>query len=184
MASEKIPPAPRWNLDSIFPGGSESEQFDKHREKVKTNLDTAESLLNELPGKITKDSVSTWADFVLKLQSLDEDIELVMAFSGCLTAQNVDDAKGHAIEGEGDLYHSRWQKLRTGLEARSLDQSDDQWKMLLANPSLKEIGFYLNELRTIAKSKMPIEMESLALDLAVNGYHAWNHIYDKMEQVF
>lgn len=180
MATEKIPPAPRWDLDSIFPGGSESEQFTKHRKKVKANLDTAETLLIKLPGKITKDSVTAWADFVLKLQALDEDIELVMAFSGCLTSQDVDDAKAHAIEGEGDLYHSRWQKLRTGLEARSLDQTNDQWNMLLAEPTLKEIGFYLNELRTIAKSKMPIEMESLALDLAVNGYHAWNHLYDKM----
>jgi pepF/M3 family oligoendopeptidase len=52
--------------------------------------------------------------------------------------------------------------------------------MLLAAPELKEIEFPLRETRTIARSKMPIQKEQLALDLAVNGYHAWHRLYDKM----
>ena len=177
---QKIPPAPRWDLDSIFPGGSGSKEFQTHREKTKTDLETAATMLKDLPEQITNDSMPVWADFILKMQELDENIDLVRAFAGCLTSQNVDDAEAQAIEAKGDLYHSEWLKLRTELEARSLKQSDEQWAMLLTEPRLKEITFYLNELRVIARSKMAPELESLALDLAVSGYHAWNRLYDKM----
>ena len=177
---QKIPPAPQWDLDSIFPGGSGSKEFQTHREKTKADLDTAKTMLKGLPEKITGDSIPAWTDFILTLQNLDENIDLVRAFSNCLTSQNVDDAEAQAIEAKGDLYHSQWQKLRTELEACSLKQSDEQWAMLLSEPRLKEITFYLNELRVIARSKMAPELESLALDLAVSGYHAWNRLYDKM----
>ncbi|MGD8922744.1 MAG: M3 family oligoendopeptidase, partial [Candidatus Zixiibacteriota bacterium] len=45
---------------------------------------------------------------------------------------------------------------------------------------LKEIEFSLNEMRRLAREKMSVELESLALDLGVNGFHAWNRLYDKM----
>ncbi len=180
VAPQKIPPAPRWDLDSIFPGGSGSKEFRTHREKTKTDLDTAATMLRDLPEQITLDSMLVWADFILKMQELDENIDLVRAFAGCLTSQNVDDDEAQAIEAKGDLYHSEWLKLRTELEARSLKQSDEQWAMLLAEPRLKEVAFYLNELRVIARSKMAPQLERLALDLAVSGYHAWNRLYDKM----
>lgn len=176
----KIPPAPTWDLESIFPGEGKSKQFKDFRLKVKTDLDDAASMLKDLPESIDEQSLKTWVNFVLKLQSLNENIELVLSFATCLTSQDVDDAGAHAIVSEGDSYRAEWDKLRAGLEARSLKVADKQWEWLVTAPETKEIAFYLNELRTIAKNKMPIELESLALELAVNGYHAWNRLYDKM----
>ena len=89
-------------------------------------------------------------------------------------------AAAQAQEAECDLYESRWRKLRASLEARSLKQSDQQWQMLLDEPRLSGITFYLTELKKIAASKMPLELESLALELGVNGYDAWNRLYYKM----
>ncbi|RKX27149.1 MAG: oligoendopeptidase [Candidatus Zixiibacteriota bacterium] len=180
MPDKKITPAPRWDLDSIFPGGSKSTEFKTHREKVKSDLKQAAKLLDELPETIDDSSLSLWTDFILKYQAIIADIVLIQAFSGCLTAQNVEDAEAHAIEGEGDDYLAQWKKLNAGLEAQSLKQSDDQWAMLVKAPALEGLSFPLNELRMIAKSKMPLEKEALALELSVNGYHAWNRLYDKM----
>jgi len=176
----KIPPAPAWDLESIFPGGSESTEFEIFRTKVKKGLNDTTAMLKDLPEDIDEHSLQAWVDFILKLQSLCEEIELLLSFANCLISQNVDDAKAHAIMGEGDSYAAEWKKLRTRLEARALKVTDEQWEMLITAPETKEIAFYLNELRTIAKSKMPVELESLALELAVNGYHAWNRLYDKM----
>ncbi len=33
MSAKKIPPAPKWDLEPIFPGGSKSPQFKEHRDK-------------------------------------------------------------------------------------------------------------------------------------------------------
>ncbi len=176
----KIPPAPTWDLDSIFPGGSESKEFEAFRKKVKDNLEKAASQLEQLPSSVTDESLPRFVDFILLLQSLLEDMELVLSFGSCLTSQNVDDMKAHAILGEADGFMAKWFKLRAGLEARSLKVSDEEWQRVLDAPELKEIAFSLDELRSIAKSKMPVELESLALDLSVDGYHAWNRLYDKM----
>ncbi len=176
----KVPPAPVWDIESIFPGGSESKQYAEFRARLKEGLDEAEIMLKKLPQSIDEQYRPVWVDFVLRLQSLYEETELVMSFATMLTTQNVDDAKGHTIVGECDGYHARWQNLKAGLEARTLKVTDQQWAMLVETPELKPIAYYLNELRTIAKKKMPVEQESLALELAVNGYHAWNRLYDKM----
>ena len=83
-------------------------------------------------------------------------------------------------EAECDLYWSEFKILITELEARSLIQSDDQWKLLLDQPGVRDVAFFLNEVRTNAKDKMPLAEESLALELGVNGIDAFNRLYDKM----
>jgi len=178
--STKMPPAPAWDLESVFPGGSESTEFKTFREKVKKSLDDAGGKLADLPHTLDDASIESWKEIILLLQSLVEDIELVMSFAHCLTSQDVGDSAAHGIEGESDLYFSEWNKLKTALEALSLQQSDKNWEKLVASEELKGIRFFLNEMRENARKKMPVEQESLALELAVNGYHAWNRLYDKM----
>ncbi len=179
-ASNVIPPAPRWDLDSVFAGGSASPEFKAFREKTKTKLDKAEQSVSGLSAEITDSTSKPWVDFVVLLQELHDDIELIISFANCLTSQNVDDSEGNVIMGEGDALNARLQKLVTELEARSLKQSDAAWKQLTQHPAINDVAFYLQELRQIAKRKLPLEQEGLALDLAVDGFHAWNRLYDKM----
>ncbi len=175
-----ISAAPRWDLDSIFPGGSSSPQFKEHRKKTAAALEQLEKRAEEIRRPVSESTIDKWVSFILDLQSLADNIEVVISFAGCLTAQNVEDTQADAITGEGTEYTSRWQKLRAVLEAEAMRQTDDQWKLLLSDKRLAGIEFYLNERRDWAKSKMSVDMESLALDLSVNGYHAWNQLYDKM----
>jgi oligoendopeptidase F len=177
---KKIPRAPRWDLDSIFPGGSKSTQYKDHRDKVKDDLEKTRTMLAELPAVLDDNSLGQWVNFILKLQELYGNTILTVSFATCLSSQDVSDTAADAIVSEGNLYLSQWQKLVTELEARSLKQTDEMWARLLADPRLAEIRFFLDEMRTIAKSKMPVELESLALDLAVSGYHAWYQLYEKM----
>jgi oligoendopeptidase F len=169
-----IPPAPTWDIESVFPGGADSTEFKAFREKVRSEIDQLTKNVGEVPAAIDASTLDQWVDFVQKVQSTLENIELVVAFAGCLTSQNVDDAKGHTIRAEGDVLYSDWKKVLTLLEAMSLKQSVAQWQMLLDDKRLDEIKFYLKELRDIAASKMAPELETLALDLSVNGFHAWN----------
>lgn len=175
-----IRPAPTWDLDSIFPGGSGSPQFKKHREKSAADLVTMAESLNKLPEKVTNDTVAAWTGFITKLQALSEDIDLTHSMAGCLSSQNVDDTAANGIEAVADVQVSQWHKLETGLDSRFLKVSDQEFELLLSQPDMKDVGFYLSERRAIAKSKMPLERETLALDLAVNGLHAWSRLYDKI----
>ncbi|MFZ5980899.1 MAG: oligoendopeptidase, partial [Candidatus Zixiibacteriota bacterium] len=176
----KIPPAPTWDLDSIFPGGSKSTEFKNFRDKIKNDLVDAERMITGIPATMKTDNIHLWTAFILKLQAILADILTTMSFAHCLTSQNVEDTLAHSIEGDADIYYAQWEKLRSRFEALSLKQTDTAWNELVASPGLSEIKFYLNEMRENAKRKMPLELEQLALDLSVNGYHAWNRLYDKM----
>lgn len=175
-----IPPSPRWDLDSIFPGGSDSKEFEQFRKEQEERLAEAAKTFEALEETITAENVDSWVSFVEELQLMFANLELVASFSGCLVAQNVDDKKALAFESEADSSIAKWMKLETQLEAVSVKQSDDQWNILTAHPKMVEIKFYLDELRKIGSKKMPVELESLALDLAVSGYHGWGRLYDKM----
>jgi pepF/M3 family oligoendopeptidase len=176
----KIPPAPRWDLDSVFPGGSASLEYKQFRDKTRQELDGVKTMLTALPEKLESRTRAKWSEFILSLQSACDNILFIMSFAHCLTSQNVEDSAAHGIEAEGDVLISEWEKLKTEFESRALKQGESAWKELVETPELKPITFYLNEMRRLAKEKMPVELESLALELAVNGYHAWNRLYDKM----
>lgn len=177
---KKLPPAPKWDLDSIFPGGSKSDEFKKFREQVKADLKKAEQLTSALKTGLTSDTKNNWIEFIGVFESVCEDIELVISFANALASADVSDSTASNIVSEGYLYLSRWEKLKTEFESAAMKQSDSAWNDLMADDKIKPIEFFLNELRDIAQNKMPVEMEKLASELAVNGYHGWDHLYGKL----
>lgn len=176
----RIPPAPTWDLDSIFPGGSASEKYSEFRRKVKRDLESARTMMDSLPQTLDGDSQQAWTDVILLLEKLIENLDLEASFAGCLISQNVDDQKAASIRAEAEDHYAVWQKLTTELEALAMKQSDEAWKSLVSGEQLSPRRYYLDRMRQLASRKMSVEKESLALDLAVNGYHAWNRLYDKM----
>ncbi|UCD65129.1 MAG: hypothetical protein JSW34_06785, partial [Candidatus Zixiibacteriota bacterium] len=109
----KIAPAPRWDLDSIFKGGSRSSDFQKHREKVKNSLGEIETALKDLPEQIDEASLDKWVELTLALQSVAENLQLIISFSEALASQDVEDSLADTIVAESNLYRSQFEKLRT-----------------------------------------------------------------------
>jgi pepF/M3 family oligoendopeptidase len=173
-------PAPTWDLESIFPGGSRSEAFKQFRQKLRADLETAATALGALPPTLDDRSQIEWQRFILTLQDLLERIDLVKSFAGCLVAADVKDSMAQVVVGEGDLYFAEWEKLKAVLEPLTLRQPDAAWEKLVSSSELVKVRYFLDEIRTLAKAKMPPELETLTLDLAVDGYHAWGRLYDKL----
>ncbi len=169
-----------WDLESIFPGGSESKEFTQYRSDIKADLETVKAEIETLPRQLNDGNRGDWATFIVKLQKLLSRIHHASAFTSCLVSQNVSDVKAHQISGEIDVFISKLKNLMVSVEAFAKAQTDDEWEKLLADDRLVEVQFSLNETRQIAQMKMNPEYEALATELAVNGYHAWNRLYDKV----
>jgi pepF/M3 family oligoendopeptidase len=180
MSADKTMKAPRWNIENIFPGGSKSKEFASFRKKIDSDLDKAEQMLNGLGDKLDDENSPKWAAFILELQRLNDNINQAGSFAGCLSCADVNDSAAQSAEAENDVQYSRWSILRASLESFSKKQSDDDWKKFTERDDLKSIEFFLNEMRENAKLKSSEEKEKLILELGVNGYHAWNRLYDKM----
>lgn len=172
--------APRWDLDTLFPGGSSSADYQTHIASTRTGMDVANENLNDLPPNLDPESRDAWAEWILELQELEEEIELARVFAGCLVSQNVGDSRASGMVTETTQLRSRWMMMRSSLEAFSIHQKDEDWDAFVGRDDLTSVRFYLDELRTIARTKMTEEKERLALELAVDGYHAWHLQYEKM----
>ena len=180
MSDQKSQKAPTWDLESIFPGGSKSKEYADFRKKIAEDLEKAKKALENLPKNLDGDNLDKWAVWILEMQRIYEHIYMASAFAGCLVCQDVADSEAQKIDVEIDEFSSKWGMMWTSLESFAKNQSDDNWKKLVSRDDMKPISFPLNETRDQARMKMSEELEKLALELGVNGYHGWNKLYDKM----
>lgn len=170
----------RWDLESVFPGGSSSPQFTEFRNEIGADLAEAEQALAKLPKTLDDDTVDTWAAFLHTVQDIVERISHASSFAGCLGAQDVSDEKAQVIEDEITGMAADWRKIITGIEERAVAFSDDAWAELTAHKDVRGAKFYWDETRQQARLKMDPARERLVLELSVNGYHGWNRMYSKL----
>jgi pepF/M3 family oligoendopeptidase len=170
----------RWDLESIFPGESKSKEYAEFRAKLKKDLTAVRKAIAKLPPRLNNKNVPDWIKNILKVEDIQNRLQHAFSYAQCLISQDVNDEAAIAIYGEMDVIHSDYKALMVALEAFAMNQSDDWWKKLVNNPALDKRAFGLTEMRQIARMKMKPEFEELTAELAVNGYHAWNRLYDKI----
>lgn len=167
---------PIWDLDSLFPGGSTSEEFRAYLEVVKTGIDELEEKLVDL--NVTgKNSEEKLFEFTNALEQTMLRFREASAFISCLSAQDVTDEHADALVAERSALSASMSGVMTNFSHKLSTISDEDWEELMKGEKLQEIDFVLSEYRSKAKLLLPLEQETLINDLAVDGYHAWNQMY-------
>ncbi len=171
---------PTWDLEPIFPGDCASPEFVAFRGQLKDELAAAEKEIAVLPEKLTESNRVAWSALINQLQRIGEHVRHAYSFAHCLTSANVDDRDAQQAEVDLASDYAVYANLMTGLESLAAAQPDDCWELLFADDKMQAIRFSLDEMRLVAREKLPLEQESLINDLAVEGYHGWNRLYEKM----
>ena len=169
-----------WDLESIFPGGSTSRQFKTFHTGLSRDLARAKTAVGKLPRGRDPRSLKRWADFIFFLQDVAERLSHAGSFAYCLVAQDLNDTRAMALLEEISAMEASWEVVKTGVEEYAMTLQDPAWKKIVGDRRLKEVAFYLNEVRKIARIKMDAARERLAAELSTNGYHAWNRLYTKI----
>ncbi|QKY68869.1 M3 family oligoendopeptidase [Lentibacillus sp. CBA3610] len=168
---------PKWNLDSIFPGGSTSETFHSYLENVQTtirHLDSEVDQFNPANGDVNKELTG----IVNQLEDSQNKMKEAFAFISCLNAQDMNDKKADLLVAKRSSLKAEMDAVRTKLNQKLIEINDVEWRELLETPELNKLGFVLNEQREKARELLPQEQEVLINDLAVDGYEAWNQMYN------
>lgn len=161
-----------WDLDSIFPGGSESPQLKEHIKQVATDVKELEQLIP------AGDDQAQWQVLVEKVQDIASRLRQAGAYIGCLTAQDTKDTKAKLLSGRLRQLSAALGSVMTTVEERLLQMDDVVWAGLLETPAFKPIAFPLDEMRQRAREKMSAIQEKLATDLSIDGYHGWSELYN------
>ena len=158
-----------WELDSIFSGGS-------HSKELKKAFSSIENYLSDLK-KCISHSIEEAITLFQKTSLLLREVE---AFIHCLNAQNTNDIQAHILQDQIIRYKATFSTLGVMLDEHLRTLDDGVFHKLLELPSLKPISFPLIERRKLAKEKLPSSYEALINDLAIDGYHGWNQLYETL----
>jgi pepF/M3 family oligoendopeptidase len=161
-----------WDLDSIFAGGSQSAPLAAFLDKLAVDLAAV-----KLPSSLTLETEEEWTKVIHTLYDLGARLHQANSFIECLTAQNVKDEAALQIQGQIDQLATQLGTIWTQFAALCAQQKDQAWERLLTGKDLKEVAFYLNEQRNLARLKLDPVLEMLANDLSKDGYHAWGRLY-------
>lgn len=166
-----------WNLESIFPGGSDSPELKQHLEQERAKISAFQEQVSAAQEQI---DVTKFKNLVAEIQNITASFGQAAAFVGCLLAQDVRDEKARLIQGSLGQIRAEFSSVMADFDSILLNISDEEWQTYLEDPLLQELSFSLDEQRKTAKIRMNPELESLAGDLAVDGYHAWSHLYNNV----
>jgi oligoendopeptidase F len=166
-----------WDLDVVFPGGSESKEFQDYLLKLESNMRALSNLVKSFdPNSQTPETALE--EIVMNLETTMKKLRESFAFISCLSAQNVKDVGASLLTGRRSALGAEMGSIQTILNQKLARIPDGKWSTLLEHNTLREVSFILNERREAAKELLPAEQEVLLNDLAVDGYHAWGQMYE------
>lgn len=165
-----------WNLDTLFAGGSSSKEFAGYMEELEKHLEMLKKEVVQPHAQILdEDTLEKIVDLV-RLCTMQ--LEEISSFISCLTAENIQDKQAKLLIGKSNSYQAMFDKIMTNFDNKLTEIPTNKWESLLKSSTIKPIAFVLEERRTLTKEKLPAEQEALLADLAVDGYQAWEEMYD------
>lgn len=163
-----------WDLESIFPGGSASPELLAQMETVRSKTLELREQVAALSAEL---NVEQLRKLVHDMQEVQIHFGQCSSFVGCLTAQNVRDDRAKLLQGDLGQISADLQGVFTTIDSIFVNIPEEKWQSFLQDEELQALSFPLNERRAVAKTKMAPELEALATDLQIDGYHAWSHLY-------
>lgn len=166
-----------WNLDTIFPGGSQSKDFHKHLRSLETELQAFQKNIDKTQHEQNED-VAVWATYVMEAQEVSKKASEAGAFISCLTAQDVNDDDAKLLGGKVKQLSTKFASVMTSIDEQLLAFDDVEWEEFVSQQSMKQMLFNLNERRENANEKLPADKEKLIQSLSIDGYQAWGDMYN------
>ncbi|HWI62681.1 MAG TPA: M3 family oligoendopeptidase [Symbiobacteriaceae bacterium] len=166
-----------WDLESVFAGGSKSPALHGHMDEVAESLKALKAKLDTLPSPDTADGLSAWYEVLMASQQLIDQFYQAGAYLACLTAQDVRDMDAKLLQGRLGQMGAEFGSVEIFWRDRIRQLPQATWEKILADERFSTVAFNLQEMRDEAQDMLPTEEETLANDLALDGFHAWSRLY-------
>ncbi|WP_379159065.1 M3 family oligoendopeptidase [Paenibacillus sp. sgz5001063] len=174
----KQPLSLTWELDSIFPGGSASPQFESFLKKLETDIQVLGQQVTVAASPTNIESTRALDEVIALLQSCSGRLVQASEFAGCLGAQNQQDKGAVRLSSKVTGLRARFEGISSKFDNVLRQTPDHVWSEWMERPEIAPLEFVLSESRNLAREKMSPELEGLALTLAVDGYHGWSEHYE------
>jgi oligoendopeptidase F len=170
-----------WELASLFPHPDSPafrQALAQYRQRV-TQLATVSDTL-PLP-TMRRDVITTWVAFCHEFEVVESLASDLSAFIGCHAAGDAGSIPFRQLEATLSALDPLRERIATNVEIAVRDVPEPDFDVFLAGDDwLLANAFFLRQLRTNARLRLPKAEESLAAELAVDGIHAWGRLFDRL----
>ncbi|PIC73806.1 M3 family oligoendopeptidase [Sporosarcina sp. P17b] len=166
-----------WDLETIFAGGTQSEEVQTKLSAVKEDIVVYADQLkawNYDPAN----GASTLAELLKQQEVIGKGLGQVGTFINMWRDAFMDDAHASVVKGQVMELGSEIQQLSTIFTKKLVAISDENWGSLLQDDMLHEISFALNEIREEGKRLLSEDEEKLIAKLNKDGLAAWSDLYN------
>ncbi|WP_172255417.1 M3 family oligoendopeptidase [Saccharibacillus deserti] len=167
-----------WDLETIFPGGSASAEFDTFLKQLSADVEDLQKRINGLQPPASAEQTAAFDPLFVDVQNVSARFRQAGAFVSCLGAQNQNDQKAGQLSARVGSIRARWQSIVATFDSVLQNTPDAVWTEWMQQEAVAPVAFNLSESRLQAREKMTPELESLALSLSVDGYQGWSSFYN------
>ncbi|WP_025783458.1 M3 family oligoendopeptidase [Sporosarcina sp. D27] len=171
-----------WDLESIFKGGTKSEEVQTKLASVKEDIVLYADQLKTWNSDSGYDA-STLLEILKQQEVIGNGLGQVGTFINMWHDAFMDDEHASVVKGQVMELGSEIQQLSTIFTKKLVAISDDQWSKLLKDGALKEISFSLDEIREQGKRLLSEDEEKLIAKLNKDGIAAWSDLYNTVGSI-
>ncbi|WP_113927111.1 M3 family oligoendopeptidase [Bacillus sp. P14.5] len=169
----------KWDLDSIYKGGSQSEELIEFINQLNSSIKEAGLKINLMQGK-EELTISTLADLLEEMQDILQSTVQVDEFLICVSSDNVEDQSSASLVNQSTKLRGAFEVLLSELDQLLVSLPDGTWEALLQDEEVSQYRFFLQERKQQADDKLPLPMEKLIQHLSINGFRAWENHYGQL----
>jgi len=166
-----------WDLETIFAGGTQSEEVQTKLSAVKEDIVLYADQLKRW-NYDPANGASTLAELLKQQEVIGKGLGQVGTFINMWRDAFMDDAHASVVKGQVMELGSEIQQLSTIFTKKLVAISDENWEKLLQDDALHEISFALNEIREEGKRLLSEDEEKLIAKLNKDGLAAWSDLYN------
>ncbi len=171
-----------WDLESIFKGGTQSEEVQTQLASIKEDIAQYADQLKAWDSDSGTDA-STLQQLLNQQEVIGNSLGQVGTFINMWHDAFMNDEHASVVKGQVMELRSEIQQLSTIFTKKLVAISDDHWSNLLNDDSLKEISFSLDEIREQGKRLLSEDEEKLIAKLNKDGIAAWSDLYNTVGSI-
>lgn len=151
----------RWDLDSFFKGGSQSEEFKGYIEKLSQSLSAFQDMTDAFQVPQSPEDAEGLIALLDLFERTSVKLQQAGAFVACLQAQNISDQKATEHQSLMNRISADFQSSLVTLDHKLVAIEQNVWNELLTKPGLRDVSYILNERRQRVAEKLSPGKEKL-----------------------
>ncbi|MEK5147312.1 M3 family oligoendopeptidase [Psychrobacillus sp. FSL K6-4615] len=177
---EKMSYIKNWNLDKIFLGGSNSNQFLDYVKQLEVLVCDLERCVKSFNPPISRNEVANLRNLVVYIGEICINLSQANSFITCLLSQNTKDQDAATLRGKVGQIESNFEKELSKVKIILANTEQDVWEFLIETKELEDYRVVLNEWRENTNTHLSDDEQNLISDLMADGYHSWGHFYNAL----